>query len=105
MRNWVKCELMELGALMESISRKEGVEGSRNKAQSKIREKKETIDKINSGKFTFAGMFKSAGEKAQKVQTLMREISEHENDIKNYEIIRNYQIVYLAEIALPAFKS
>jgi sorting nexin-1/2 len=47
MRNWVKSELMELKSLVEAISRKEGVDAARNKAMSKIRDKKETIDKMN----------------------------------------------------------
>jgi len=32
MHNWVKSEIMELNALIEAISRKEGVEAARNKA-------------------------------------------------------------------------
>ena len=47
MRNWVKSELMELQALIETISRKEGVEAARMNAIKKIKDKKETIDKMN----------------------------------------------------------
>lgn len=64
MRNWVKSELMELNALIETISRKEGVEAARSKALVKIRDRKDTIDKMNQGKFTFKGLFKNTSEKA-----------------------------------------
>lgn len=104
MRNWVKSELMELNALIETISRKEGVEAARSKALAKIRDRKETIDKMNQGKFTFKGLFKNTSEKAQSVQTMLNQIAEFEKDVKNYEIIRNYLIIYLAEVAIPAFK-
>jgi hypothetical protein len=67
MRNWVKSELMEIQALIEAISRKEGVEAARTNAIKKIKDKKETIDKMNQGKFTFKGLFKNQGEKATQV--------------------------------------
>jgi hypothetical protein len=35
---------------------------------------------------------------------MLSQISELERDVKNYEIIRNYLIIYLAEVAIPAFK-
>jgi hypothetical protein len=67
MRNWVKCELMELQALTQAIARKEGVAAARQRLLAKIRSKKETIEKINTGKFTLKGLFKNAGEKANEV--------------------------------------
>ena len=35
---------------------------------------------------------------------MMTQISELEKDVKNYEIIRNFLIIYLAEVAIPSFK-
>lgn len=35
---------------------------------------------------------------------MLNQIAELEKDVKNYEIIRNYLIIYLAEVAIPAFK-
>lgn len=55
---------MELTSLLECISRKEGVEAAKSKAQSKVKDGKETVDKMNTGKFTFKGMFKSTTGKA-----------------------------------------
>ena len=70
----MKSELMELSALIEAISRKEGVEAARSKAITKIRDRKETIDKMNTGKFTLKGLFKNNSEKANSVQTMMTQI-------------------------------
>jgi len=65
-RNWVKGEIMELGALMEAISRKEGIEASKSRTITKVKERKETVDKLSTGKFTFKGMFKSKDGKASE---------------------------------------
>ena len=55
---------MELNALIECISRKEGVEAAKSKAISKVRDNKDTVDKMNRGKLTFKGLFKSSTGKA-----------------------------------------
>jgi hypothetical protein len=103
-RNWIKGEIMELNAVLECIMRKEGVESSKSKAISKVKDNKDTVDKMSTGKFTFKGMFKSSTGKATETQAILQSISQTEKDILNYEIIKNYLIVYLAEIAIPAFK-
>ncbi len=46
-RNWIKSEMLELQCLLECISRKEGVEASRSKALSSVKNNKETVDKLN----------------------------------------------------------
>lgn len=70
MRNWVKTELLDLQALMQAIQRKDGVENARQRCLKTIKSKRETIEKLNTGKFTLKGLFKNAGEKANEVQTL-----------------------------------
>ncbi len=55
---------MELYAVLECVSRKEGVEAQKSKAQQKLKEDKETVDKMNLGKFTMKGLFKSQTGKA-----------------------------------------
>lgn len=64
MRNWIRGEIMELSALIEAISRKEGIEAAKSKAQTRVKDSKETVDKMNTGKFTVKGLFKSQAEKA-----------------------------------------
>lgn len=62
---------MELGALMEAISRKEGIEAQKSRTISKVKDKKETVDKLNTGKFTIKGMFKSKDGKASQTQDIL----------------------------------
>jgi hypothetical protein len=50
------------------------MESARVKTILRIKKKKETIEKLNTGKFTFKSMFKSTGEKANQVQSLLNEI-------------------------------
>lgn len=95
---------MELFALIESISRKEGIESAKSKAIAKVKDNKDTVDKMNTGKFTLKGLFKSTSGKATETQNILQQISQNEKDIINYEIIKNFLIIYLAEIAIPAFK-
>lgn len=104
-RNWIKGEVMELNALLECISRKEGVEAAKSKAITKVKDSKETVDKMNTGKFTLKGLFKSQSGKATETQNILSNISQTEKDIANYEVIKNFLIIYLAEIAIPAFKN
>jgi len=50
---------MELHALLECISRKEGIEANKSKAINKVKDNKETVDKMSTGKFTLKGLFRS----------------------------------------------
>lgn len=62
---------MELGSLMESISRKEGVEAMKLRTMHKVKERKDTADKLSTGKFTFSAIFKSKDGKAEKTQEIL----------------------------------
>jgi hypothetical protein len=55
---------MELHALLECISRKEGIEANKSKAINKVKDNKETVDKMSTGKFTLKGLFRSQSGKA-----------------------------------------
>jgi hypothetical protein len=46
-RNWIKGEMLEIQCLLECVSRKEGVESSKSKAVSKVRDNKDTVDKMS----------------------------------------------------------
>lgn len=50
---------MELGALLECIGKKEGIEATKIKTMSKLRDDKSTVEKLSSGKFTVGTIFKS----------------------------------------------
>ena len=62
---------MELNALLECVSRKEGVESSKNKAISRMRDNKDTVDKMSTGKFTIKGLFRSQSGKATETQNIL----------------------------------
>jgi hypothetical protein len=79
-RYWIKGEIMELYAIFEAISRKEAVESQRSKALSKVKDKKETVDKLSSGKFTLKGLFRSKEGKASSTQHILEKISNGEKD-------------------------
>ena len=95
---------MEITALLEAISRKEGVESNKIRSMTKMKDDKQTVDKMSSGKFTIKGMFKSPSSKAATTQSILQTISQTEKDIANYDVIKNFLIIYLAEVAIPYFK-
>ena len=80
-RNWIKSEMLEIQCVLECISRKEGVEASRSKAVSSVRNNKETVDKMSQGKFTLKGLFKSQSGRATETQNILQSISQSEKDI------------------------
>ena len=59
---------------------------------------------MNTGKFTLKGIFKSSTSKATETQNILQMISQSEKDILNYDILKNFLVIYLAEIAIPRFK-
>lgn len=95
---------MELTALLEAISKKEGVESSKIRSMTKMKDDKQTVDKMSTGKFTIKGLFKSPSSKAAATQSMLETISQTEKDIANYDVIKTFLIIYLAEIAIPVFK-
>ena len=65
---------MKLKALLDTISMKEGVEGKKLAAMKNLKEKKVTIDKMNSGKLTWNTFMKSTTGKASETQRLLASI-------------------------------
>jgi hypothetical protein len=70
-RNWIKGEVYDLQCVLECIARKEGVESTKAKAISKVKDSKDTVEKMNTGKFTFKGMFMSNSSKASETQNIL----------------------------------
>ena len=60
--------------------------------------------KLNEGKFTFQGMFKSEVKKVEFGLEIQTRMDQTVKDIDNWDVIRRFLIVYLAEIALPVFR-
>ena len=74
------------------------------KTLSRLKDHKETVEKLNAGKFTLKGMFKSQTGKATETQNILVLIAQDEKDLANYEIIKNFLTVYLFDIAIPGYK-
>lgn len=71
-RNWIKGEQMDIGAILETITRKENLETLKINAMSKVKNDRVTAEKMGSGKFTMTGMFKGKDGKAQATQSLLQ---------------------------------
>jgi hypothetical protein len=73
-RNWIKGEVMRLNALLEAITKKEAIEGKKINSMKTLKEKKSTVEKMNSGKFVFGAMFKGTAGKASEAQKILGDI-------------------------------
>lgn len=73
------------------------------RAIAQIKDTEDTINKLQSGKFTFGGMLKSDKEKKESVITKEALIVELKADVENYDVIRRILINYLATVAIPSY--
>lgn len=95
---------MSLEALIGAINYKDHIKNLQNQATKNIADLNEAVAKLNAGKFTFGGMLKSSGEKKASAVNKKAEVIELEKDVVNYDVIKRYLTIYLATIAIPAFK-
>ena len=66
-KHWIKGEVMRLNALLETIMKKEGAEARQLNARKELRNKQETVRKLNDGKFVLGtSMFKNSAGKADE---------------------------------------
>ena len=103
-RNWCKGEIMDMRALCECVLRKEALESMKLKAMSKLKDDRSTAEKMSAGKMTMKGLFKSKSGKEEAAQALLADISQGERDIINYDVIRTFLTIYMAEVAVPYWK-
>jgi hypothetical protein len=95
---------LSLEALIDAINYKDMVSQRQQNAKKEIVDLNNDIAKIGAGKFTFGGIFKSDASKQQGVVKKKAMVVELEKDVENYDIIRKYLTIYLANIAIPSFK-
>ena len=103
-RNWIKGEMMNLESLMAAIGEKEACAVRKSRSIKLLQEERELINKINQNKMSLKTILKSQKQKAEKVQNLLISVDQREKDIENWDRIKKFLIVYLAEIAIPYFK-
>jgi len=61
--------------------------------------------KLDAGKFTLKSMFSSKNAKAKLIGKVQSEICQLERDIENWEVVKRFLIVYIAEIAIPEYSA
>jgi len=70
----------------------------------RLHDDKEYVKKLTEGKFTLKGMFKSSSSKMKAQTEVLERIAQTERDIENWDTVKRFLVVYLAEIAIPEFK-
>lgn len=101
--NWIKGEVFTLDALIYCVSYMQSLEAQKAKTIREIKDIEETIAKLNSGKFTFGGMFKDESGKKQQAIEKGQVKAELEMDVVNIDIIKKILIIYLQTVAIPDF--
>jgi len=104
-RNWIKGEIFNLTSLTEAVGEKESCESRKQNAIKRIATDRDTNNKLSEGKFTFKTMFKSKNDKAKTQAILLERIAQSERDVENWDKIKRFLIVYIAEVAIPDFKA
>ena len=104
-RNWIKGEIFNLNALTAAIGEKESCESRKQNSIKRIAADRDTNNKLSEGKFTLKTMFKSKNDKAKTQAILLERIAQSERDVENWDKIKRFLIVYLAEVAIPDFKA
>jgi hypothetical protein len=102
-RNWIKGEMMNLDSLMAAIGEKESCDVRKQMAIKKLASDRELNLKLNQGKFHIKSVFKSKSSKSKQQQSILEAIAQRERDIENWDAIKRFLIIYLAEIAIPEF--
>lgn len=69
-----------------------------------IKDTEETINRLQSGKFTFGGMLKSDKEKKESIIVKEALIIELKQDVINYDVIRKILLIYFSLIAIPSYQ-
>lgn len=95
---------MNLECLMQAIAEKEACVVRKQKSIKSLSEKRELLTKINEGKFSVKTMLKTQNQKTQKQSDLVAKIQQTECDIDNWDKIKKMLTIYLAEIAIPAYR-
>ena len=102
--HWVKGEVWCLEALNEAVAKKDELDGRKRDTEKEIISLTESINKLHANKFTFGAMFKSeAGKKEDAIQkeTVRAEM---QKDVLRFDELKKYLTIYLATVAIPAYK-
>lgn len=101
---WVKEEIIDLHALLESICHRNMLESRKTKVENKIKSANSELDKLNQGKKTLKTFWKSSSSKANTISNLTTFIAQAEKDVENYEKMIKIVTIYLHKKVIPEFK-
>ena len=104
-RNWIKGEMLGLAALIAAIAEKENCDVRKGNAIKKLRDDREMNKKLGEGKFVLKNVFKGKNNKAKQQALILERITYTERDIENWDTIKRFLTIYLAEIAIPDFRN
>lgn len=76
----------------------------KKKAIEQINDAKDTIERLQSGKFTFSGMLKNATEKKEMMVAKEQLIESLKVDVANFDAIRSVLVYYMATVAIPSYQ-
>ena len=96
--------MFSLDSLIQAITEKECCDSRKGQACKRLTDDKEHLAKLNEGKFAIKSMFKTSSGKQKQQMVLLERIAQTERDIENWDTIKRFLIVYLAEIAIPEFR-
>lgn len=102
--HWVKGEMYSLDALTQCVNEMIDIDNQKRKAQADIIEIQHTIDKLNTGKFTFGSMLKSDAEKKASAVQKQQAKAELEVDVVNFDQVKKILTLYIDAIAIPQYK-
>lgn len=102
--HWVKGEVWCLEALNEAVAQKNAVDQRKRDAEKEVVSLTETINKLNANKFTLGSMFKSEAGKKEDAISKETVRAELQKDVKLFDILKKYLTIYLATVAIPAYK-
>lgn len=80
------------------------METLRQKTIKDIADTQDTINKLNAGKFTFGSLLKNDAQKKEQALAKAQLKAELEKDVEVYVVLKKVLTIYLATIAIPAYK-
>lgn len=86
MKLWLKWEMSDINAMLESIDAKSELEGKRFSILQRRQTKQKELDKLKSGKNTLKTVFKSQNSIVNTITNLTREIQTIDKEIECYDV-------------------
>lgn len=102
--NWVKGEVWSLQALIAAKEKTDYMAVLRQKTIKEIADTQDTINKLNAGKFTFGSLLKNDAQKKEQALAKAQLKVELEKDVEVFVVLKKVLTIYLATIAIPAYK-